>query len=142
LDEESVAWLRRLAAEDGERQAAERELHVRLVRIALAEVRRRSASTPVTGPELDDVAYQAAGDAMLAILARVHLRRQRQPPAQRADRYRVRAGQHRRNNPGKRHAGAGLGRSLLREVAFGIVTAGRIGALHLDKPLRLVNPNG
>ena len=69
LDEESAAWLRRLGAEDGERQAAERELHARLVRIALAEVRRRSASTPVTGPELDDVAHQAADDAMLAILA-------------------------------------------------------------------------
>jgi RNA polymerase sigma-70 factor (ECF subfamily) len=71
LDEESAAWLGRLGAEDGERQTAERELHARLVRIALAEVRRRSATTPVTGPELDDVAHQAAGDAMLAILAKL-----------------------------------------------------------------------
>lgn len=71
LDEESSAWLRRLGAGGGERHAAERELHARLVRIALAEVRRRSASTPVTGPELDDVAHQAAGDAMLAILAKL-----------------------------------------------------------------------
>jgi RNA polymerase sigma-70 factor (ECF subfamily) len=71
LDEESSDWLRRMGAEGGERQAAERELHARLVRIALAEVRRRSATTPVTGPELDDVAYQAASDAMLAILAKI-----------------------------------------------------------------------
>jgi len=71
LDEESAAWLRRLDAGGAERQAAERELHARLVRIAKAEVRRRSASTPVTGQELDDVAYQAAADAMLAILAKV-----------------------------------------------------------------------
>jgi RNA polymerase sigma-70 factor, ECF subfamily len=71
LDEESAAWLGRLGARGGERQAAERELHARLVRIALAEVRRRSASTPVTGPELDDVAHQAAADAMLAILAKL-----------------------------------------------------------------------
>jgi RNA polymerase sigma-70 factor, ECF subfamily len=71
LDEESSVWLRRLGAVGGERQAAERELHARLVRIALAEVRRRSASTPVTGPELEDVAHQAAGDAMLAILAKL-----------------------------------------------------------------------
>jgi len=71
LDEESSAWLRRLGARSGERHAAERELHARLVRIALAEVRRRSASTPVTGPELDDVAHQAADDAMLAILAKL-----------------------------------------------------------------------
>ncbi len=72
LDEESAGWLRRLATDDAaERAAAERELHGRLVRIALAEVRRRSATTPVTGPELDDVAHQAAGDAMLAILAKL-----------------------------------------------------------------------
>jgi RNA polymerase sigma-70 factor (ECF subfamily) len=69
LDEESAGWLRRLG--DGQRQAAERELHARLVRIALAEVRRRSTRTPVTGPELDDVAHQAADDAMLAILAKL-----------------------------------------------------------------------
>ena len=72
LDEESAGWLRRLADGDGcERHAAERELHGRLVRIALAEVRRRAARTPVTGPELDDIAHQAAGDAMLAILAKL-----------------------------------------------------------------------
>src|SRR3984957_16114343 len=67
LDAESAAWLGRLGAGGRERQAAERELYARLVRIALAEVRRRAASTLVTGPELDDVAHQAAGDAMLAI---------------------------------------------------------------------------
>lgn len=55
----------------GERQAAERELYARLVRIALAEVRCRSAGTPVAGPELDDVAQQAAGDAMPVILAKL-----------------------------------------------------------------------
>jgi RNA polymerase sigma-70 factor (ECF subfamily) len=71
LAEESAAWVRRLGAGGGERQAAERELYARLVRIALAEVRRRSASIPVTGPELDDVAHQAAGDVMLAILAKL-----------------------------------------------------------------------
>ena len=72
LDEESAGWLSRLASEaSAERAAAERELHGRLLRIALAEVRRRSTLTPVTGPELDDLAHQAAGDAMLAILAKL-----------------------------------------------------------------------
>jgi RNA polymerase sigma-70 factor (ECF subfamily) len=71
LDEESSAWLRRLGAGGGEQQTPERELHAKLVRIALAEVSRRSASTPVTGPELDDLAHQAAADAMLAILAKL-----------------------------------------------------------------------
>jgi len=72
LDAESADWLRRLSAGTGAlRQQAERELHARLVRIALAEVSRRSASTPVTGPELTDLAHQAADDAMLAILAKL-----------------------------------------------------------------------
>jgi len=72
LDAESADWLRRLSACDGvRRQEAEGVLHARLLRIALAEVSRRSGSTPVTGPELTDVAHQAADDAMLAILAKL-----------------------------------------------------------------------
>jgi RNA polymerase sigma-70 factor (ECF subfamily) len=72
LDAESADWLRRLSAGAGaRRQEAEGELHARLVRIALAEVGRRSVSTPVTGPELTDIAHQAAGDAMIAILAKL-----------------------------------------------------------------------
>jgi RNA polymerase sigma-70 factor (ECF subfamily) len=71
LDEESAAWLRRLAPGGRERPAAERDLHARLVRIALAEVRRRAAGGPVRGPELEDLAHQAAADAMLAILAKL-----------------------------------------------------------------------
>ena len=72
LDAESADWVRRLSAGGGSlRREAERELHAGLVRIALAEVNRRSASTPVTGPELADVAHQAADDAMLAILAKL-----------------------------------------------------------------------
>ncbi|HEY2550339.1 MAG TPA: sigma-70 family RNA polymerase sigma factor [Streptosporangiaceae bacterium] len=72
LDAESADWLRRLSARGGVgRQEAEGELHARLLRIALAEVSRRSGSTPVTGPELTDVAHQAANDAMLAILAKL-----------------------------------------------------------------------
>lgn len=69
LDDETASWLRRLVSSaSAERRVAERDLLERLLRIAQAEVRRRSASTPVTGPELDDVAHQAADDAMLAIL--------------------------------------------------------------------------
>jgi hypothetical protein len=47
---ESADWVRRLSAVDGSRrQEAEGELHARLVRIALAEVNRRAASTAVAG---------------------------------------------------------------------------------------------
>jgi RNA polymerase sigma-70 factor (ECF subfamily) len=72
LDAESADWLRRLSAgESALRQQAEAELHARLPQIALAEAARRSGSTPVTGPELTDVAHQAADDAMLAVLAKL-----------------------------------------------------------------------
>jgi RNA polymerase sigma-70 factor, ECF subfamily len=72
LDAESADWLRRLSACGGvRRQKAEGELHARLLRIALAEVSRRAGSTPVAGPELTDVAHQAADDAMVAILAKL-----------------------------------------------------------------------
>jgi RNA polymerase sigma-70 factor, ECF subfamily len=71
LDEVSSPWLCRLGAGGTERWAAERELHARLVRIALAEIRRRSGSTPVAGQELDDVAHQAAADATVAVLAKL-----------------------------------------------------------------------
>jgi RNA polymerase sigma-70 factor (ECF subfamily) len=70
-DEESAAWVRRLGTAGLVRETAERELHARLVRIALAEARRRAPATAVGGTELDDVAHQAAADAMLAILAKL-----------------------------------------------------------------------
>jgi hypothetical protein len=72
LDAESADWLRRLSAGNGLwRKEAGREFHAQLLRIALAEVNRRAATAPVTGPELTDIAHQAAGDAMVAILAKL-----------------------------------------------------------------------
>jgi RNA polymerase sigma-70 factor, ECF subfamily len=72
LDAESADWLRRLSAGNGLwRKEAGREFHAQLLRIALAEVNRRAATTPVTGPELTDIAHQAVGDAMVAILAKL-----------------------------------------------------------------------
>lgn len=42
-------------------------LHAVLLRIARSELRRRSSDMRITGPELDDLAHQAAADALLAI---------------------------------------------------------------------------
>ena len=42
-----------------------------LVRIARGEVRRRSPRLQLTGPELDDLAYQAAADALIAITGKL-----------------------------------------------------------------------
>jgi len=53
------------------RQVAVARLHEKLVRIAQGEVRRRGPRLRITGPELDDLAYQAAADALLAITAKL-----------------------------------------------------------------------
>lgn len=67
LDEETVRWLSVLTDTTHHRERALGELHDMLLRIARAELRRRSGQHSITGPELDDLAYQAAGDALLAI---------------------------------------------------------------------------
>ena len=53
------------------REAALARLHELLLRIARGEVARRGPRLQITGPELDDLAYQAAGDALLAITGKV-----------------------------------------------------------------------
>ena len=70
LDPDSVEWLRALEGTEAEREAACRQLHTMLLRAARSEVRRRSDHLQLAGPELDDVAHQAAADAMVAILAK------------------------------------------------------------------------
>jgi RNA polymerase sigma-70 factor (ECF subfamily) len=64
LDPDSAEWVRSLAT-DGE-PAFER-LHAVLLRVAHAELRRRSPAAGIAGPELDDLAHQAAADALVAI---------------------------------------------------------------------------
>jgi RNA polymerase sigma-70 factor, ECF subfamily len=70
LDSASAQWLRGLAGD--ERDTAVQRLHELLVRAARREVHRRSMDGRVTGPELDDLAFQAAADALVAVLAKVH----------------------------------------------------------------------
>jgi RNA polymerase sigma-70 factor (ECF subfamily) len=67
VDPESAEWLGVLADRGARREAALTRLHEMLVRIARAECRRRGPRLQITGPELDDLAYQAAADAMMAI---------------------------------------------------------------------------
>jgi len=58
LDPDSAEWLRNLNGTEADREAACVRLHAMVLRIAHYE------------PELDDVAHQAAADAMVAILAK------------------------------------------------------------------------
>jgi RNA polymerase sigma-70 factor, ECF subfamily len=67
LDPESAGWLGALAGTGSQREAALARLHEMLVRIAQRECRRRGPRLRITGPELDDLAYQAAADAVMAI---------------------------------------------------------------------------
>jgi len=71
LDPESAEWVRVLAGTGPLREAALARLHEMLVRIARGEVRRRGPRLRITGPELDDLAYQAAADALLAITGKI-----------------------------------------------------------------------
>jgi RNA polymerase sigma-70 factor (ECF subfamily) len=70
-DDETARWVRELADEGTVRDRAVERLHELLLRVSYAEIRRRGGTPSVTGPELDDLAYQAAGDAVLAITAKL-----------------------------------------------------------------------
>ena len=72
LDEESRRWLDDLRAEGAVRDAAIARLHELLVRAARFEVaRRRPALLHVRGNELDDIALEAADDALMSVLRRL-----------------------------------------------------------------------
>jgi RNA polymerase sigma-70 factor (ECF subfamily) len=71
LDPESAYWLQALTGTGTEREAALARLHEMLVRLARAECRRRGPRLRITGPELDDLAYQAAGDALMAVTRKI-----------------------------------------------------------------------
>ena len=72
LDAESLEWLRTLRADGAEHDAAVERLHALLLRAARYEVNRRRASLAhVRGNELDDIALEAADDALMSILRRL-----------------------------------------------------------------------
>jgi RNA polymerase sigma-70 factor, ECF subfamily len=57
-------WVRALSGCGIERERATARLHKMLLRVARAETRCRSGQLRISGPELDDLAHQAAGDAV------------------------------------------------------------------------------
>jgi RNA polymerase sigma-70 factor (ECF subfamily) len=71
LDPESAEWLQVLAGTGSQREAALARLHEILLRIAQGEVLRRGPRLRITGPELEDLAYHATADALLAITAKI-----------------------------------------------------------------------
>jgi RNA polymerase sigma-70 factor (ECF subfamily) len=72
LDGDSREWLRCLRAEGQTRDDAIERLHGLLLRAARFEVARRRPSLPyLRGDELDDIATQAADDALMSVLRRL-----------------------------------------------------------------------
>ncbi len=68
----SRAWVTRLGGQGAERDAAAAELHGLLLRAARFEVhRRRAGFAHLGGADLDDLAWQAADDALMSILRRL-----------------------------------------------------------------------
>jgi RNA polymerase sigma-70 factor (ECF subfamily) len=69
---QSQAWLAALRGPRAERDAATAKLHELLLRGARFELgRRQAALSHVRGEELDDIAMQAANDALMAVLAKL-----------------------------------------------------------------------
>jgi RNA polymerase sigma-70 factor (ECF subfamily) len=72
LDPESREWLRSLRAEGREYDDAVARLHALLLRAARFECARRRPTLPhLRGNDLDDIANQAADDALVSILGRL-----------------------------------------------------------------------
>jgi RNA polymerase sigma-70 factor (ECF subfamily) len=72
LDAESRAWLDGLRADGPARDETVARLHALLLRAARFEVGRRRASMPhLRGADFDDVAMQAADDALMSVLRRL-----------------------------------------------------------------------
>ncbi len=72
LDAESRDWLRSLRADGAKRDEAVARLHALLLRAARFEIARRRPTLPhLRGDELDDIATEAADDALMSVLARL-----------------------------------------------------------------------
>jgi len=71
MDTDSAAWVAALSGSGSTRKEALARLNELLVKVAFKETHRRGPAHRVTGPELDDIAYQAADDAMVALLGKL-----------------------------------------------------------------------
>ena len=72
LDSESREWLRSLRADGAVRDDAIARLHALLLRAARFEVARRRPTLPdLRGDEFDDIATEAADDALMSVLRRL-----------------------------------------------------------------------
>jgi RNA polymerase sigma-70 factor (ECF subfamily) len=72
-DAESLAWVEALSSSGPRQDAATERLHEILLRGARFEVARRGRAIGISRPvDLDDLATQAAADALMAIMRKLH----------------------------------------------------------------------
>ncbi|MFF7474327.1 RNA polymerase sigma factor [Streptomyces sp. NPDC008092] len=71
LDPVSASWVRELSSAGVAYETACARLHADLLRIAKRELARRRSRFGFDGPEADDLAHQAAADALLAITRKI-----------------------------------------------------------------------
>lgn len=71
LDPDSRRWVEALESRGRLYEEACARLHGQLLRIAFKELHRRRGRHRITGPEWEDLAHQAADDALLAITRKV-----------------------------------------------------------------------
>jgi RNA polymerase sigma-70 factor (ECF subfamily) len=71
FDDASAQWVAELGGDGALRDGAHARLHGLLLRAARAEMNRRAGRLRLAGAEVDDLAHQAAADAMLAVLAKL-----------------------------------------------------------------------
>jgi RNA polymerase sigma-70 factor (ECF subfamily) len=71
LDPDSEQWIQMLGGPGPQREEGLARLHELLLRVARGEMRRRGGQIQITGPEVDDLAYQAAADALMAIVGKL-----------------------------------------------------------------------
>lgn len=69
--DESAQWVTALSGAGEIHDQAVARLHAMLVRVCHRELQRRRGQLDVTGPELEDLAHQAAADATMAVTAKI-----------------------------------------------------------------------
>jgi RNA polymerase sigma-70 factor (ECF subfamily) len=70
-DVASREWLRSLRADGATRDEAIKSLHALLLRAARFEAARRRRHMPHVRDQLEEIAHEAAGDALISVLARL-----------------------------------------------------------------------